>query len=259
VVDEQARRDELAANLGIVRDRIERACRAVGRDPGEVTLGVVTKTYPSEDVLRLAELGVTDVGENRDQEASPKAAAVAAAGVRVRWHFIGQLQRNKARSVVRYASVVQSVDSVRLAQALREAAARDPADGGARAPREVLVQVSLDSAAGRGGAVVDRAGRAGGGPADSLDPDTALDAVLAAVAESDSLRLGGLMAVAPLGQDPDPAFARLAALAEAVRRRYPSATVLSAGMSDDFELAIRHGATHVRVGSAVLGQRPPLG
>lgn len=257
MVDERARRDELAANLAAVRGRIAQACRAVGRDPGEVTLVVVTKTYPSEDVLRLADLGVTDVGENRDQEAAPKAAAVAAAGARVRWHFIGQLQRNKARSVARYASLVHSVDSVRLAHALREAAGRKADDGTARAPLEALVQVSLDGAAGRGGAVVDRAG--GAGRAGRSDPDTALEEVLAAVAESDSLRLRGLMAVAPLGEDPGPAFERLAAVAEAVRRRYPSATVLSAGMSDDFELAIRHGATHVRVGSAVLGQRPPLG
>lgn len=111
------RRAELAAGLARVRARIADACAAAGRDRGEVTLVAVTKTYPAADVVALAGLGVTDVGENRDQEAAPKAAEAAAAGATPRWHFIGQLQRNKARSVVRYADVVQSVDSVRLAVA----------------------------------------------------------------------------------------------------------------------------------------------
>ncbi len=128
-----ARRDEVAANLGKVRDRIAAACAAAGRDAAEVTLVAVTKTYPASDVALLAGLGVTDVGENRDQEAAPKAAALAAAGVPVRWHFVGRLQRNKCRSVARYADVVQSVDSVRLADALGAAAERHGA--GARRPR----------------------------------------------------------------------------------------------------------------------------
>jgi pyridoxal phosphate enzyme (YggS family) len=242
VADDEARRAALAANLAAVRSRVAAACRGAERDPGEVELIVVTKTYPVKDVLQLAALGVTDVGENRDQEAAPKAAEVAAAGVRVRWHFIGQLQRNKARSVARYADLVQSVDSVRLARALAEAAGRER-----DRPLDVLVQVSLDGDPARGGAVVGGA-----------DPDTALDAVLDAVDGAGDLRLRGLMAVAPLEGDPERAFAGLAGIAATVRARYPAATLLSAGMSGDFELAIRHGATHVRVGSAVLGQRPPL-
>ncbi|MFI7073951.1 YggS family pyridoxal phosphate-dependent enzyme [Micromonospora sp. WMMD754] len=237
------RRTELAAGLARVRSRIADACAAAGRSPDSVTLVAVTKTYPAVDVLALAELGVRDVGENRDQEAAPKAAAVAAAGATPRWHFIGQLQRNKARSVVRYADVVQSVDSVRLAAALATAAtaARDR-------PLDVLVQVSIDGDAARGGALPGLA-----------DPDRGLDPVAAAVAGADGLRLAGLMAVAPLGWEPDRAFARLAEVAARLRGDHPGATVLSAGMSGDLESAVAHGATHVRVGSALLGMRPTLG
>jgi pyridoxal phosphate enzyme (YggS family) len=201
----------------------------------------VTKTYPAGDVVALAGLGVTDVGENRDQEAAGKAAEVAAAGVRPRWHFIGQLQRNKARSVVRYADVVHSVDSVRLARALSNAAAeRDE-------PLEALVQVSIDADPARGGALPG-----------SADADAGLDAVAEAVAGAPGLRLAGLMAVAPLGWPPERAFGRLAELAEGFRSVHPGATALSAGMSGDLEIAIRYGATHVRVGSALLGMRPTL-
>ncbi|MFG1748068.1 YggS family pyridoxal phosphate-dependent enzyme [Micromonospora chalcea] len=236
------RRAELAAGLARVRARIADACAAAGRQRDAVTLVAVTKTYPASDVVALAGLGVTDVGENRDQEAAPKAEAVAEAGAAPRWHFIGQLQRNKARSVVRYADVVQSVDSVRLAAAL------DAAAGAVRdRPLDVLVQVSIDGDPARGGALPGAA-----------DPQRGLDPVAAAVAGADGLRLAGLMAVAPLGWEPDRAFARLAEVAAALRADHPGATVLSAGMSGDLESAIGHGATHVRVGSALLGMRPAL-
>jgi pyridoxal phosphate enzyme (YggS family) len=238
-----ARRTELAASLDEVRERIARACEAAGRAPGEVTLVAVTKTYPAGDVLLLAGLGVTDVGENRDQEAAPKAAEVAAAGVRPRWHYVGQLQRNKCRSVVGYADVVQSVDSVRLAHALG-AAAEQHRDR----PLEVLVQVSIDADPARGGALA--------GP--DATHDRAVEHVTAAVATHSALRLGGVMAVAPLGWQPEKAFAELARIAERVRIDHPSATVVSAGMSGDLEAAIRYGATHVRVGTALLGMRKSL-
>ncbi len=202
----------------------------------------VTKTYPASDVVALVGLGATEVGENRDQEAAAKAAEVAAAGVAPRWHFVGQLQRNKAKSVVRYADVVQSVDSVRLARALDRASAAERDH-----PLEVLLQVSIDGALGRGGALPG-----------SADPDAGLDPVAEVVAGADGLRLGGLMAVAPLGWEPDRAFARLAEVAAGFRAQHPQATSLSAGMSGDLESAIRHGATHVRVGSALLGMRPTL-
>ncbi|MFI6781776.1 YggS family pyridoxal phosphate-dependent enzyme [Micromonospora sp. NPDC050276] len=235
------RRAELAAGLAQVRSRVDDACAQAGRDRAEVTMIAVTKTYPASDVLALAGLGVTDMGENRDQEAAGKAAEVAAAGVRPRWHFIGQLQRNKARSVVRYADVVHSVDSVRLARALATATVERPA------PLDVLVQVSIDGDAARGGALPD-----------SADPGAGLDPVAEAVADASGLRLVGLMAVAPLGWEPERAFARLAEVADAFRAVHPGATALSAGMSGDFEIAIRYGATHVRVGSALLGMRPTL-
>ncbi|MFC3500431.1 YggS family pyridoxal phosphate-dependent enzyme [Micromonospora krabiensis] len=235
------RRAEIAAGLARVRARIADACAAAGRDRAEVTMIAVTKTYPASDVLALAGLGVTDMGENRDQEAAGKAAEVAAAGVVPRWHFIGRLQRNKARSVVRYADVVQSVDSVRLARALGTAAE------GRDRPVSALVQVSIDGDPARGGAVPG-----------SSDPDTGLDAVAEAVAGAPALRLAGLMAVAPLEWEPERAFARLAEVAAAFRAVHPGATALSAGMSGDLEVAIRYGATHVRVGSALLGMRPTL-
>lgn len=236
------RRAELAAGLARVRARIADACAAAGRDRAEVTMIAVTKTYPAGDVVALAGLGVTDVGENRDQEASGKAAEVAAAGVSPRWHFIGQLQRNKARSVVRYADVVHSVDSVRLARALDAAAS-----AGRDRALDALVQVSIDGDPARGGALPG-----------SADPDRGLGPVAEALATAGGLRLAGLMAVAPLGWEPERAFARLAEVAAGFRERHPEAVALSAGMSGDLEEAIRYGATHVRVGSALLGMRPTL-
>jgi PLP dependent protein len=233
------RTDELAANLARVEARVQAACDQAGRPRHDLTVIVVTKTFPVTDVLRLASLGVREVGENRDQEASAKVADVRSAspgGHPLRWHFVGQLQRNKARSVARYADVVHSVDRVSLVTAL--AAGAHAADRSI----DVLVQVNLDpAAAGRGGAEV----------AD-------LPAVADAVEGADGLRLRGVMAVAPLGADPLPSFERLAALGERLRADHPTATWMSAGMSGDLEAAIRAGATHLRVGSAVLGSRPSL-
>jgi pyridoxal phosphate enzyme (YggS family) len=231
-VTETGRRAQLAAALAEVRERIARACTAAGRPPGAVTLVAVTKTYPASDVVLLAGLGVTDVGENRDQEAAPKAAAVRAEGVTPRWHYIGQLQRNKARSVVGYADVVESVDSVRLVAALDRAAA------GRDSPLEVLVQVSIDGDPERGGMIEDDLWR-----------------VSDAVASSDGLRLGGLMAVAPIGWEPERAFEVLAGLSGRLIAAHPGATTVSAGMSGDLEAAVRHGATHVRIGTSLLGMR----
>jgi pyridoxal phosphate enzyme (YggS family) len=239
---DDARRAELAERLTAVRGRIAAACAAAGRDPGEVTLVAVTKTYPAGDVRRLVDLGVHDIGENRDQEAASKAAELAAAGVLVRWHFVGQLQRNKAKSVVRYADLVHSVDSVPLAGALDRAAAQHREH-----PLEVLVQVSLDGD-------LDRGGAAAGAPV----PERDLDRVISAVVESANLRLRGVMTVAPLDWAPVVAFSQLAEVADAVHRDHPAADIVSAGMSADMEAAIAAGATHVRIGSAVLGKRAPL-
>jgi pyridoxal phosphate enzyme (YggS family) len=226
------REEELAANLRDVRERIALACRAAGRDPDEVTLVAVTKTFPASDVRLLAGLGVADVGENRDQEAAPKAAACA--DLPLVWHFVGALQTNKVRSVLGYADVVHSVDRPRLVEALsREAVRRE---------REVtcLAQVSLDPP--------DSSGRSGVRPED-------LAALADRIAAAPGLRLGGVMAVAPLGADPLPAFERLAGYAEKVRSAHPDARIISAGMSNDLKEAIACGATHVRIGTALLGGR----
>jgi pyridoxal phosphate enzyme (YggS family) len=247
---EEQRRAELAANLTAVRARIGTACTAVGRDPGSVRLIAVTKTYPPADVLHLAALGVTDIGENRDQEAAAKAAEVRAAGVDVRWHFVGQLQRNKCRSVVGYADLVHSVDRVRLVQALEVAVAQVR-----RRPLDVLVQVSLDGDVARGGAVP--VGPGADQPTD-LPADHLLDRVVAAIAQASMLRLVGVMAVAPIQWDPNDAFVKLAKISAWLQERHPAATEISAGMSHDLEPALAHGATLVRIGTSILGNRPPL-
>ena len=174
------------------------------------------------------------MGENRDQEAAAKHAACA--DLPLRWHFVGQLQRNKCRSVASYADCVHSVDRLRLVTALDRAAAAV----GRRPVALVQVDLAQGPAEGRGG----------------VRPDE-VETVAAAVATAASLDLGGVMAVAPLGADPDAAFARLADAAAVVRARWPGATAVSAGMSSDLEAAIRHGATHVRIGTALLGHRPP--
>jgi pyridoxal phosphate enzyme (YggS family) len=227
------RRAELRASLGELRARIAAACQAAGRRSEDVTLIAITKTFPVSDIALLSELGVTDVGENRDQEAAPKAAQSAAENLPLTWHFVGQLQTNKSASVVSYADVIHSVDRLRLVRVLgsrARAAGRDVT---------CLVQVSLDDDPGRGGA------------RPHLVP-----AVADAVAGESGLQLGGLMAVAPLTVPATEAFSKLRKLAEAVRASHPQAVMISAGMSGDLEQAIGEGATHVRVGTALLGGRP---
>jgi PLP dependent protein len=240
----EARRAELARGLAGIRARVSAACAAAGRDASELTLIAVTKTYPASDVVALAGLGLADFGENRDQEAAAKAADVGDEAIT--WHFIGQLQTNKARSVASYASFVHSVDRVRLARALGSAA-RAAGRG-----LTCLVQVSLDPAdvAGRAGNGEARDGQARGGV-----PPARMTEVAAAVEAEEGLTLGGLMAVAPLGADPAAAFAPLRQLSAEIRIVQPAATVISAGMSGDLEDAIVNGATHLRIGTALLGNR----
>jgi PLP dependent protein len=229
-----ARHTELAGNLAAVRARVAAACAAAGRDVSEITLIAVTKTRPAQDVVALVGLGLTDFGENRDQEAAPKAAAVAeATPAPVRWHFIGQLQTNKAPSVVRYASVVHSVDRVRLVRALGSASR-----AAAAAPVTCLVQVSLDGDPSRGGALISQ-----------------LPEIATAIEATDGLALGGVMAVAPLGVAPETAFASLRAISDTAREISPAATIISAGMTGDLEAAVQNGATHLRIGTALLGNR----
>ncbi|MFD7231826.1 YggS family pyridoxal phosphate-dependent enzyme [Streptomyces sp. NPDC059881] len=236
------RRTELAENLARVEERIASACAAAGRKREEVTMIVVTKTYPASDVRLLHELGVRHVAENKDQEAAPKADACS--DLSLTWHFVGQLQTNKVRSVAGYADIVQSVDRLKLVRALSTAAAN--------AGRELgcLIQVALDAESGRQG---DRGGVA---------PD-GIEELAAAVEGSPGLRLDGLMTVAPLSGPyagrQQAAFERLMEFSSRLRVDRPAANMVSAGMSADLEQAVAAGATHVRVGTAVLGVRPRLG
>ena len=229
-----SRRDELAANLESVEERIRAACASTGRSREGITLVVVTKTYPASDIDLLTELGVTDVGENRHPEAQDKWAEVTHP---VRRHFVGGLQTNKAGAVARYADVVQSVDRAKLARSLSR--------GAEAADRELecLVQVDFQEGADAG-----RAGVTPDGIFELADEITSLD----------GLALGGLMTVAPLGVDPRPVFDQLVALSARLRSDHPGATAVSAGMSDDFEEAVEAGATHLRVGRSILGERPVL-
>lgn len=247
--DADPRTREIAAGLLAVRERIAAAAAACGRIDLPALI-VVTKTFPAEDVVRLHDLGVREVGENKHQEAAAKAAAVeqelarragrdpqeaAADGSSMRWHFVGQLQSNKARSAAGYAAAVHSFDRGSLLTALARAA------GDRREPLDCLVQVDLRReipADSRGGA----APEAVAGLADRL-------------AASEGLRLGGLMAVAPLDEEPAEAFARLAEISRRLREDHPEARMVSAGMSTDLEAAVAAGATHLRVGRDVLGKR----
>ncbi|SCF63043.1 YggS family pyridoxal phosphate-dependent enzyme [Streptomyces sp. Ncost-T10-10d] len=236
------RKTQLAENLARVEERIASACIAAGRKREEVTLIVVTKTYPASDVRILHELGVRHVAENRDQDAAPKAAECA--DLSLTWHFVGQLQTNKVRSVASYADVVQSVDRTKLVTALSAAAVREGRELGC------LIQVALDAESGERG---DRGGVA---------PD-GIEELAAAVESAPGLRLGGLMTVAPLAGPyagrQRAAFDRLMEFSSRLRGNHPAANMVSAGMSADLEEAVAAGATHVRVGTAVLGVRPRLG
>lgn len=234
------RRAELAAALASVRERIEAACRTAGRAEGDVELIAVTKYRPADDVALLLDLGLRGFGENRPQEAAPKVVEVAALRPesRARWHQVGRLQRNKARSVAEWAFRVESVDSQRLVDAL-DAAARRALERGERSqPLSVLLQLSLDGDPQRGGVASNER-----------------DALAERVMTSDVLELHGVMAVAPLNTDPDRAFASLEEASNRLRSQYPHARVISAGMTADLERAIRFGSTCVRVGTALLGER----
>ncbi|MCK2240267.1 MULTISPECIES: YggS family pyridoxal phosphate-dependent enzyme [unclassified Crossiella] len=234
----EQRRAELAAALTEIRERIDAACAKAGRDPAEVQLLPITKNFPASDAALLAELGLTEFGESREQEAAAKAAELAAAGIHPRWHLIGRLQRNKSRAVLRWAGVVQTVDSVRLAEALAGAVAKARAEGEREAPLDVLVQLSLDGDPHRGGV-----------------PQDQLAELVAKITRSGELSLKGVMAVAPLGSNPHDAFGELAEVSARLRDEHPGAVMVSAGMSGDLEAAIDHGSTCVRVGTSLLGGR----
>lgn len=220
---------DLSERLSLVTGQIAEAARTAGRQPDELTLIVVTKFHPASLVRELFELGVRDVGENRHQEAQAKAAELAE--LDLDWHFIGQLQSNKAKAARQYTHAIHSVDRASLADAL----AGEPAI-------DCFVQVNLTDDPGRGGV-----------------SDADLDALVEHVLSTEGLRLRGLMAVAPLDEEPRRAFARVRVMSERIRQMAPEATDLSMGMSHDFAEAIAEGATHLRIGSAITGNRPPVG
>lgn len=230
-----ARTQQLADRMAVVNERISAACEAAGRPRGDVRLVVATKYFPAVDVQRLAELGVVDIGESRDQEAAAKLADLpASVRERLRVHFIGQIQSNKARHIAAYADLVQSVDRTKVLAPL----ARGALERGRTLP--VFLQVDLAG---------DDTGRGGVLP-------TRLPELAQAAATTAGLELVGLMAVAPLHADPAAAFERLATLSQRLHEDHPGATLISAGMSGDLEQAVAAGATHLRVGSAILGDRP---
>ena len=219
------RKEEIARNLQEVKERIKSAAKSVNRDPAEIQLIVVTKTFPISDVEILRELGESNFGENRDQEAAPKAESISAT-----WHFQGQIQSNKIKSICEWVDVIHSISSekeiLRFAQSPRK--------------HQVFLQVSLDGQEGRGGA----------SPAELAELANLIN-------ESNNLELLGLMAVAPLGVEPMKAFADLAQINQGFADQFPNSKYLSAGMSGDFEAAIKYGATHIRIGSSILGSRSP--
>lgn len=221
-----SRTAEIAENLANVKARIAKAAIRYQRDPSDICLIVVTKTYPLSDIQILYDLGVRDFGENRIQEGAEKAAANF---TDVRWHFQGQIQSNKITALMSWADVIHSLDQLDHAEKMSNRTTRD---------KSVLLQVSLDGAVHRGG----------------VAPDSLIE-LAEKISQLPRLSLRGLMAVAPLAEDADRAFARLAEIYQGFIGVFPEARWLSAGMSNDFESAIAHGATHVRVGSSILGMR----
>jgi pyridoxal phosphate enzyme (YggS family) len=227
---------DIQSNLEKINLRIAAACASSKRDVSEITLIAVTKTYPASDVDLLKQLGIENVGENKDQEAAGKISQVKE---KLSWHFIGQLQSNKAKSVVTYAELIHSVDRLSLAKELQKSASA------IAKKQKVLIQVDLDQSG-------PDPSRGGVWPAD-------LAGLAQFISQSENLELAGLMSVAPLGENPSEAFQRLAQIRSDFLKNYPKAVILSAGMSDDLEAAIEHGATHLRIGSALLGERPKIG
>jgi PLP dependent protein len=235
---------ELAEALSAVRSRLARAAEAAGRDVAEIELLPITKFFPATDVVILTSLGCAAFGESREQEASNKAAEVSTllGAEQIRWHMVGRIQRNKARSIAGWAYAAHSVDSVKVITALDRAATEALAEGRRAEPLRVYIQISLDGDEKRGGV-------------DAGLPDR-VDELCAAADAAEGLQFVGLMAIPPLQSDPDEAFARLQAELDRVQLAYQQPLELSAGMSSDLEVAVAHGSTCVRVGTALLGQRP---
>ena len=226
-----SRKDQIHLNLELVKEKISAAAQAAGRSPSEITLIAVTKTFPVSDLEILYELGVRNFGENRDQEAAPKVSALPAD---ITWHFQGGIQSNKLKSISNWASVIHSVDKFKYAQMISQFSVGKT--------KEIFIQVSLDTLP---------QSREGVDPADLMQ-------LAEQIMSLPNLEVKGLMAVAPLDQPTEQAFVRLQQIQQKFIQLYPAASSLSSGMSGDYELAISLGATHVRIGSSILGNRSPI-
>ena len=226
-----SRKDQILSNLESVKEKISAAAQAAGRSPSEITLIAVTKTFPVSDLEILYELGVRNFGENRDQEAAPKVGVLPAD---ITWHFQGGIQSNKLKSISNWASVIHSVDKFKYAQMISQFSVGKT--------KEIFIQVSLDSLP---------QSREGVDPADLMQ-------LAEQIMRLPNLQVKGLMAVAPLDQPTEQAFVRLQQIQQKFIQLYPAASSLSSGMSGDYEIAISLGATHVRIGSSILGNRPPI-
>ncbi len=232
----ETRLAEIAENYKKIKTRILDACNKTGRNPTEVTLIAITKTYPANDIDLLKSLGIENVGENKDQEASLKFNEVKN---KFTWHFVGQLQTNKVKSVLQYADYIHSIDRLNLVKEVQKISQR------MHKTQKVLIQIDLDETENdenRGG----------------VNPQKLLE-LAQEISKCPNLELSGLMSVAPLNMKPKEAFAKLEKIQSEFLKSYPLAKMLSAGMSDDLEEAILHGATHLRIGSALLGERPKIG
>ena len=226
-----SRKDQIHLNLELVKEKISAAAQAAGRSPSEITLIAVTKTFPVSDLEILYELGVRNFGENRDQEAAPKVGVLPAD---ITWHFQGGIQSNKLKSISNWASVIHSVDKFKYAQMISQFSVGKT--------KEIFIQVSLDTLP---------QSREGVDPADLMQ-------LAEQIMSLPNLQVKGLMAVAPLDQPTEQAFVRLQQIQQKFIQLYPAASSLSSGMSGDYELAISLGATHVRIGSSILGNRSPI-
>ena len=226
-----SRKDQILSNLESVKEKISAAAQEAGRAPSEITLIAVTKTFPVSDLEILHELGVRNFGENRDQEAAPKVGVLPAD---ITWHFQGGIQSNKLKSISNWASVIHSVDKFKYAQMISQFSVGKT--------KEIFIQVSLDTLP---------QSREGVDPADLMQ-------LAEQIMSLPNLEVNGLMAVAPLDQPTEQAFVRLQQIQQKFIQLYPAASSLSSGMSGDYELAISLGATHVRIGSSILGNRSPI-
>ena len=226
-----SRVDEISANLEKVKEQIKLAAASANRLSEDITLVAVTKTFPVSDIEILYSLGIRDFGENRDQEASAKVGLLPKD---VRWHFQGQIQSNKLKSITSWASFIHSVDQLKYAQMISDYSAGNE--------KPIFMQVSLDKPP---------QSRSGVNPSELLELAGAISAL-------PGIRLEGLMAVAPVNSPAEQAFAELEDIRSDFLSTFPDAKSLSIGMSGDYQIAIKYGATHIRIGSSILGIRSPI-